>query len=97
MGASNSSSTIGATDDPDHVDSTLDTQTSSNIVNNAASSGMPEHSYTVNVYSGSNQRVTRENPYATEKIELSSSGSDIARNEVLRLQNQHRSRYDIDL
>ena len=97
MGASNSSSTIGATDDPDDVDSTLDTQTSSNIVNNAASSGMPEHSYTVNVYSGSNQRVTRENPYATEKIELSSSGSDIARNEVLRLQNQHRSRYDIDL
>ena len=61
-------------------------------IKNVASS-MPEHSYTVNVYSGSNQRVTRENPYTTS----SDDASSIARNEVLRLQNQNKSRYNIDL
>ena len=97
MGADNSSSNSAETDDPDDIDSALDADSSSsNVITNAATT-MPEHSYTVNVYSGSNQRVTKENPYATDKIELDGSSSDIARNEVLRLQNQSRSRYNIDL
>ena len=47
----------------------------------------------VNVYSGSNQRVTNENPYAIS----ASISDDIAKQEVLRLQNQNKSKYNIDL
>jgi len=90
MGANNSN-TSGETDDPDDVDATQDASASGSVTVNAAETAMPEHSYTVNVYSGSNQRVTKENPYTTN------DASSIARSEVLRLQNQSRSRYDVDL
>ena len=50
-----------------------------------------QYSGIVNVYSGSNQRVTKENPY------VAAEGVNIAKEEVLRLQNQNRSKYNIDL
>lgn len=46
----------------------------------------------VNVYSGSNQRVTKENPYVA-----AASPDELARQEVMRLQNQNKSKYNIDL
>ena len=66
-----------------HVESTV--QSVENTEVNESQTGI------VNVYSGSNQRVTKENPY------VAADSINIARDEVIRLQNQSKSRYNIDL
>jgi hypothetical protein len=93
MGANNSTSNnnTGASDDVTSIGTGFEVKESDDVKISASS--MPEHSYTVNVYSGSNQKVTKENPYTTNN----NDSTNIARNEVLRLQNQNRSRYNVDL